>query len=522
METLTNSNKRKILANSTIVDQYENNVTEFSKKQIEGVLIPSSVLELSEIVASANDNKKELFIISTGKNWGLGSKQPVANGSTVVHLKKLNQIIEVNESFRYAIIEPGVTQKQLSDHLLEHHSHLKFPVTGSAEETSIIGNMLERGVAAFGHRNQMIVAMEVLLSDGEILRTGFWHYLDKNNPLAFHYPFGHGPDLRGLFTQSNLGIVTKMVVRLQPRLEGFVLTLKFKESCLKEVTNLLRQQFEQKLLDDGIVITNQNDPRTTNNRDYQYSGNWIACASFSGPREILKSKRKLLRRQFGKFPVELFFIATAGNPFGFRKSSFFPFAMNIVQNNGFLKSKLNKVKLKTGATLGDLAKGFSTLKNFYHGIPSNYSIETMAMMNQTTLKNDDLDNSDILGISLVLPAVPFDGDAALEIGQMVNEISKKWDVQPFHNLASVGELSFEGFYRIYFDRKDPLAVKKAHSWSEEIHNVLRNRGYYPYRIDNKLMKNFVCESDVYWRTIKKIKDALDKNGILAKGKYGLI
>ena len=140
--------------------------------------------------------------------------------------------------------------------------------------------MAERGAAAFGHRNEMIVAMEVLLPNGTFIKTGNWHNFDNNNPLAFHYSKGFGPDLRGIFIQSNLGIITKMVIRLQPILNGTILAIQFNEKSLKEITNSLKLLYDKKILDDGIVITNLNDPRTATNRAYHYTGKWLAIALF--------------------------------------------------------------------------------------------------------------------------------------------------------------------------------------------------------------------------------------------------
>ncbi len=503
------------------IREYEENLTGFSKKQIKSIVVPRSVEELKVALAELRKNNMCIHITSTGKNWGMGSKQPIQSESAVVHLKKMNRIIDVNEKFRYAIIEPGVTQKQLSDHLFQNHSGLKFPVTGSAEGTSVVGNILERGVAAFGHRNEMVVALEVLLSNGEILKTGFWHYFEDNNPLAFHFPQGHGPDLRGLFTQSNMGIVTKMVIRLQPRLEGIVLTLKFKEAEVKKVTNALRKQLEKKLLDEGIVITNLNDPRTTNNKKYEYTGEWLACANFSGDQAVLKCKKNLLKKEYASLPVEFFFISSKTNPFGFHSSTFQPFIVDLVQKTPLLKKMLGDKQIKSGITLNELAHNFSILRKFHQGIPTNHSIKTMALMNDTVLKNENLDNTNTLGLSVALPAVPFDGDSVKEVCSIVKNVSEKWQVHPFHNLASMSELAFEGFYRIYFDRKDQTANKIAHQWSKELHEELRKKGYYPYRIDNKLMEEFTDKSDTYWKTVQSIKKTLDTNNMISRGKYNL-
>lgn len=59
--------------------------------------------------------------------------------------------------------------------------------------------------------------MEVILPSGELVRTGQWAV--DGSPSAFACKAGFGPQLDGLFLQSNLGIVTKLGISLQPQPE---------------------------------------------------------------------------------------------------------------------------------------------------------------------------------------------------------------------------------------------------------------------------------------------------------------
>lgn len=59
--------------------------------------------------------------------------------------------------------------------------------------------------------------MEVVLPDGDIIRTGQWAV--DNSPNAFACRAGFGPQVDGLFLQSNLGIVTKLGIWVQPQPE---------------------------------------------------------------------------------------------------------------------------------------------------------------------------------------------------------------------------------------------------------------------------------------------------------------
>lgn len=59
--------------------------------------------------------------------------------------------------------------------------------------------------------------MEVILPDGDVIRTGQWAV--DNSPSAFACRAGFGPQADGLFLQSNLGIVTKLGISVQPQPE---------------------------------------------------------------------------------------------------------------------------------------------------------------------------------------------------------------------------------------------------------------------------------------------------------------
>ncbi len=93
------------------------NTSEFALRDIPAVFQPSSVADVVKIVEVAGRHSLPLYPYSTGKNWGLGSKLPVTDGCALVDLGLLKTIREVNIEQHYAIIEPGVTQLQLSEYL---------------------------------------------------------------------------------------------------------------------------------------------------------------------------------------------------------------------------------------------------------------------------------------------------------------------------------------------------------------------------------------------------------------------
>jgi 4-cresol dehydrogenase (hydroxylating) len=205
-----------ILDAGDIERRYHRNVTALSRS-IPMALRPGNNDEVVAIITAANERRIPIYPFSTGKNWGMGSKLPVTDGSVVVDLSRLNRILEVNESAPYAVLEPGVTQGQLATYLAEHHPTLTFNVTGAFGETSILGNTLERGDGSHARIDDLI-AVRGILGNGQPFEVG-GHWGTAGTDTSHVMRYTAGPDLVGLFSQSNFGLVTAIVFRLLPRAE---------------------------------------------------------------------------------------------------------------------------------------------------------------------------------------------------------------------------------------------------------------------------------------------------------------
>jgi 4-cresol dehydrogenase (hydroxylating) len=178
---------------------------------------PTTVQQVQQVVRIANKYRIPLYAVSTGRNLGYGGSSPNLSGSVIVDLKRMNRILEVNEREGYVIVEPGVSFMELKRHFDDNHIDyaLSSPAPGWG---SLIGNALDHGVGfVYGDNFSAVKGMEVVLANGEVLRTGRGALPDpKLWPL---YPYGLGPDLRGLFAQGNLGIVTQACFWIVPNWE---------------------------------------------------------------------------------------------------------------------------------------------------------------------------------------------------------------------------------------------------------------------------------------------------------------
>ncbi|MEZ5929440.1 MAG: FAD-binding oxidoreductase [Parvularculaceae bacterium] len=207
----------------TYRDAYSPLRNEPDERVASAAVAPRSVEEVQEIVRIANRFSIPLYAISTGRNLGYGGSAPNYSGSVVVDLKRMNRVIEVNDSNHYAIVEPGVSYFDLYNYCREKKLKVWLDVPDPGWG-SLVGNALDHGVghtaSRFRNHFDAHCGMEVVLPSGELLRTGMGA-MPKSQTWA-QYKLGLGPVVDGLFSQSNMGIVTKMGFWLMPEPEAFL------------------------------------------------------------------------------------------------------------------------------------------------------------------------------------------------------------------------------------------------------------------------------------------------------------
>jgi FAD/FMN-containing dehydrogenase len=189
------------------------------------VALPASTDQVAAVLRTAGKHGAAVYPVSCGNNWGYGDRLPVRPGGILLDLSGMKAIHEVHPDLGYAVVEPGVTYWDLTAHLARTGLPFWADVTGAGPHTSVLGNTLERGFGHTAHADHYAnsAGYEVVLADGTTLTTGF----GPAARAAYCHKPGVGPALDGLFSQSNLGVVTRMGVWLQPAPEhhaAFALT----------------------------------------------------------------------------------------------------------------------------------------------------------------------------------------------------------------------------------------------------------------------------------------------------------
>ncbi len=195
---------------------YSFDMTENPPQRPSCVVMPESVDEVVQIVKLANVTKTPLVPFVTGQNVG-GLTIPQVEGAVIVDLKRIDQIVEVDEDAMYAVVEPGVTFGHLRKYLDEYHPTLRYTYPLAPPYTSVLANTLLQGLCdlstRYGSMADFVNGLEAVLPTGELVRVGSGAMGDGN--WFGRYPL---PDLVGLFSgwQGMTGIVTKVAVKLWP------------------------------------------------------------------------------------------------------------------------------------------------------------------------------------------------------------------------------------------------------------------------------------------------------------------
>ncbi len=505
---------------------YERNASGL-ERTIPVILRPGSTEEVVAVVKEANRFQTPLYPISTGKNWGFGSRLPSSDDCAVLDLGRMNRIIEVNAEGQYAVIEPGVTQQQLYDYLQKHDIPLKLNVTGSAAETSIIGNALERGIGYFASRADALSGMEVVLGNGELIKTGFAHF--ANSRGTYHYHHGVGPSLDGLFAQSNFGIVTAAGVELMPEPEAqtvFVIRID-KEEKLGQLVEALSDLLRSGITDSVIHVGNQprsriamgplifnylvergmpeEEAREAAERYIKEEGfgPWSALAGVMGTRQQVKLAKQRVRAA----------VRGMGNVI-FLTESVIRTGKAVLSALSFLPGMRRKRAILAAV---------EALHDFSSCIPSSAAMQSVCWpVEKRTYPWPYEPDHTRSGMLYVVPFCPLEPADVIEMVRHANEICDAYQFEPYITLNTVNPRCLEAVINIAFDRDDAERTQQAQKCVDEMLERYLAVGMIPYRVGVQDMSRRVDETDPFWRTVRDLKSAVDPNHIISPRRYNLV
>ena len=453
-----------------------------------GALIVHSVEQIQKVLAVCNRYKIPVWPISTGRNIGYGSAAPATPGQLVLDMRNMNKIIEIDPELCTALIEPGVTYRQLVDYIDERKLNLWVSFPSSGGLSGPMGNILDRGVGY--NRNcehfSNFSGLEVVLPDGEILRTGLGGV--KDSPAWQSYRWGFGPWVDGLFSQSNYGVVTKMGIWLMQKPPGHqAFTIGWDDvATMAKGVDVARQLRLDNIIENGVVGNTLYGTAQQVHRSEIYQG------SGAIPEAVLA-------KYFAdkKMPRWGFVACLYGTP------------EQLAINSKIVKERFENAggKFRTGKDL----EGDTNAAHMERVMTGTLDLTEFGLYN---FRGGG-------GSAWLAPAVPARAADVTKSYTITSEIFHK------HGFDYVGGFLMgvrhtEHVVDLLFDRTNPEESERAHHCFQEALAANAAAGYGVYRTNTGFMDQAAESYGPAQRAFnKKIKRALDPNGIIAPGKSGI-
>jgi 4-cresol dehydrogenase (hydroxylating) len=453
------------------------------------VVAPASTAEVQALVRLANEHRVPLWPVSRGKNFGYGGAAPRLSGTVVVDLGRMNRILDVDVARACCVLEPGVGFYDLYNYLRKERLPLWISVPGNAWG-SVLGNALERGMgmSPYGDHCEQLCGLEVVLPDGELVRTGngamgngaLWH-------LAHH---GFGPSWDPMFMQSSLGIVCQAGMWLMPEPEATLQTMLHLKNIedlgwAVEVLGALRLQ---RVIEHVVVVFNYLEQAfLVSQRADWYQG--------PGPMPDAVIARLIDKLGIGYWSIPL-------RLYGFEET---------VDANARVIQRALAPHHAQPIAFQKWRRG-EPLENSAANVPSVLSLQAINWYGG---------RGGHLGFS---PLLPLDGHLALE-QFLRNKAHYAAAGLDYNTTFGIAPRFLVNINMLLYDRDNAEQCARVTRLFTTLVEDARRRGYPEYRTHLDFMDlvagTFDFGDHALRRLNERVKDALDPNGILAPGKQGV-
>jgi D-lactate dehydrogenase (cytochrome) len=194
----------RLVTSQAVREQHANTTTWIANQPPDAVVFPQATEEVQDIVRICAERRVPVIPFGTGTSLEGHINAPY--GGVSIDFRDMNRVLAVNAQDLDCVIEPGITRKQLNEHLRDQG--LFFPLDPGAD-ASLGGMAATRcsgtNAVRYGTMKDNVLALKVVLANGELMTTG--RRAKKSSA---------GYDLTRLMVgaEGTLGVITELTLKL--------------------------------------------------------------------------------------------------------------------------------------------------------------------------------------------------------------------------------------------------------------------------------------------------------------------
>jgi D-lactate dehydrogenase (cytochrome) len=194
----------RLVTSQAVREQHANTTTWIANQPPDAVVFPQAAEEVQDIVRICAERRVPVIPFGTGTSLEGHINAPY--GGVSIDFRDMNRVLAVNAQDLDCVIEPGITRKQLNEHLRDQG--LFFPLDPGAD-ASLGGMAATRcsgtNAVRYGTMKDNVLALKVVLANGDLMTTG--RRAKKSSA---------GYDLTRLMVgaEGTLGVITELTLKL--------------------------------------------------------------------------------------------------------------------------------------------------------------------------------------------------------------------------------------------------------------------------------------------------------------------